>query len=129
MVAVSNCIVIGDQRKYLTMLISLKTEVDAEHGVPTNKLAADALFISKQIGSTATTVEEVAKDPLWTKYFDDGMKKGNSKTTSNAQIIQKWALLPVDLSEKAGDLTPTLKLKRDVVTKKYKDLINSLYTD
>jgi hypothetical protein len=35
-------------------------------------------------------------------------------------------LLPTDFSEKAGDLTPTLKLKRSVVADKYKDLIDSV---
>lgn len=40
--------------------------------------------------------------------------------------MQKWALLPTDFNEKAGDLTPTLKLKRSVVADKYKDLIDSV---
>jgi long-subunit acyl-CoA synthetase (AMP-forming) len=69
------------------------------------------------------------KDPVWKKYIDDGMKAANKKTTSNAQIIQKWAYLPVDFSEKAGELTPTLKLKRNVAAKKYEYLIDSLYGD
>ena len=58
-----------------------------------------------------------------------GMKKGNSRQTSNAQTIQKWALLPTDLSEKNGDLTPTLKLKRSVVVAKYNALIESMYAE
>jgi long-subunit acyl-CoA synthetase (AMP-forming) len=55
------------------------------------------------------------------------MKKANTKTTSNAQIVQKWKWLPVDFSEKAGDLTPTLKLKRSVVADKYEKLIDEIY--
>jgi long-chain-fatty-acid--CoA ligase ACSBG len=128
-VALSNVIVIGDKRKFLSMLVSIKTEIDNETALPTNKLAADALFVGKKIGSTATTVEEVIKCPLWTKHIDDGMKLANSRTTSNAQIVQKWKLLPTDLSEKAGDLTPTLKLKRNVVTAKYEKLIDSVYEE
>ncbi len=125
--ALSNVIVIGDKMKFLTMLISLKVEVDPETMIPTEKLAQDALFAGKNFGSTAQTVAEAAVDPLWIKYLNDGMKAGNSKTTSSAQIVQKWRLLPTDLSEKAGDLTPTLKLKRSVVTKKYETLINTMY--
>lgn len=127
MLAISNCMVIGDRRKYLTMLVSLKCEVNPETMEGTNKLAADSLYVGKQIGSNATTLEEVAEDPLWKKYIDEGVKKANSKTTSNAQIVQKWKLLPVDFSEKAGDLTPTLKLKRSEVVKKYADMIEKLY--
>jgi len=129
MVAISNCMVIGDKRKYLTMLVSLKTEVDLETMIPTDKLAADSLFVGSQIGSSAKTVGEAASDPLWKKYIDNGMKVANSKTTSNAQIVQKWSLLPVDFSEKGGELTPTLKLKRSVAAAKHEALIEALYAD
>jgi long-chain-fatty-acid--CoA ligase ACSBG len=129
MIALSNCMVIGDKRKYLTMLISLKCEVNPDTGVPSTTLAADALHVGKMIGSSAKTMEEAAADPLWKKYIDDGVKAANKKTTSNAQIVQKWVMLPVDFSEKEGDLTPTLKLKRSVVTAKYAALIDSMYDD
>jgi len=127
--AISNCMVIGDKRKFLTILISLKTEVDKDTGVPTDKLAADSLHAGKQIGSKATTVAEAAKDPLWNKYLTDGIKVANSKTTSQAQIVQKYTLLPTDFSEKGGELTPTLKLKRNIASEKYKDLIESMYAE
>eukprot|EP01035_Chromulina_nebulosa_P020864 gene20864-27042_t len=127
LVAVSNAMVVGERKKFLCMLITLKTEIDPESGAPTDKLAADSLFVAKQIGSNATTVQEAINDPLWTKYINDGVKVGNSKTTSNAQIIQKWKILPVDFSEKGGELTPTLKLKRNVATEKYASVIDALY--
>ena len=126
MVAVSNCMVVGDKRKFLTMLVSLKVEVDVD-AKPTDKLAADSIFVGEQIGSAATTYTEAKEDPKWKEYIDKGVKMANSKTTSNAQIVQKWAWLPVDFSEKAGDLTPTLKLKRSVVAEKNAALIDSLY--
>ena len=59
MVALSNCMVIGDKRKYLAMLVSLKSEINMETGAPTDQLAADSLFVGKSIGSTATTVTQV----------------------------------------------------------------------
>ena len=129
MVALSNVMVVGDRQKFLAMFVSLKTEVNPESGEPTDVLAKDALYVGGQIGSSAKTVSEAINDPAWKKYIDEGMKKGNSKTTSNAQIIQKWKMLPVDFSEKAGDLTPTLKLKRNVVTKKLADAIAQLYAE
>ncbi len=129
MLAVSNAMVIGDRRKYLCMLVSLKTEVDLETMLPNDRLAADALFVGKQIGSTATLYSEAVKDPLWKAYIDKGVKTANRKTTSNAQIVQKWRWLPKDFSEKEGDLTPTLKLKRNVVSKKYADYIEAIYAE
>jgi long-chain-fatty-acid--CoA ligase ACSBG len=129
MVAISNVMVIGDKRKFLSMLVSIKVEVNAETGTPTDKLAADSLFICDQIGSSAKTYTEAKADPLWKKYIDEGVKFANKKTASNAQVVQKWVWLPVDFSEKEGDLTPTLKLKRSVVAKKYEELVDSIYAD
>ncbi len=127
MPAVSHVIVIGDKRKFLTMLISLKVEMESETGLPTEKLAADSIFEGQQIGSSAQTYTEAKNDPKWKEYVDKAMKVGNSKAGSNAQIVQKWGWLPQDFSVKTGELTPTLKLKRNVVTEKYSDLIESMY--
>lgn len=129
MVAISNVMVIGDKRKFLSMILSLKVEVDPESGAPTDKLAADSLFVGNNIGSSAKTLSEAAQCEKWIKYINEGTKIANSKTTSAAQIVQKWKMLPVDFSEKAGDLTPTLKLKRNVVAAKYADLIDSIYAE
>ena len=126
MPALSNVMVVGDRKKFLSMLVSLKTEVDSD-GAPVDELNADTLFVCNQIGSDAKTLTAAATCPKWKKYIDDGMKVANSRTTSSAQVIQKWQMLPKDFSEKAGDLTPTLKLKRNVVTEKYQDLIDSMY--
>ena len=120
---------LGDRRKYLAMLLTLKSEVDKDTGAALDQLAADALFVAKQIGSSATTMSEAAKDPLWKKYFDDGMKKANSMTTSNAQIVQKWKLLLTDFTVHTAELTPTMKLKRSVVSEKFSAEIEAMYAE
>lgn len=126
MPAISNCMVIGDKRKFLTILFTLMVEVD-EDGVPTNRLTGLSLETSRKIGSEATTTQEARECPHWQKLFDDGIKAANARTTSRAQVVQKWALLDGDFSEKGGELTPTLKLKRSVAAAKYEDVINALY--
>ena len=126
--AVANCMVVGDKKKFLTVLLTLKTKLD-EQGNPTNALNREALDIGKELGSAATTTEQVAKDPAWKKYIEEGLKKANAAATSNAQFVQKWTVLSLDFSEKGGELTPTLKLKRSVVTEKYADVIAGLYKE
>lgn len=123
MPALNNCMVVGDKRPFLSILLCPKTVLDMDTGLPTNKLEKVVLEIGETIGSTATTLEELIACEKWTKYFDDGMKEANKNATSRAQNVGKWVLLPEDFSEKHGDLTPTMKLKRSEVYKKYEDMI------
>jgi len=61
--------------------------------------------------SNAQTTEEAIQDPVWKKYFEDGIKRTNQQAVSRAQYIQKFVILPNDFSLANGELTPTLKLK------------------
>jgi long-chain-fatty-acid--CoA ligase ACSBG len=126
MPAISNVMVIGDKRKFLTALLCLQVEID-EEGVASNNLTGHALDTAKEIGSTAKTTEEAASDPKWQAYFDEGLKTANKKATSRAQQVGKWTLLTTDFTEKGGELTPTLKLKRNVTAEKYSDVIEAMY--
>lgn len=126
MPALSNCMVIGDKRKFLSILFCLHVEID-ENGVASTKLAGAALDISKKIGSTALTTDQVQTSAEWKKYFDEGMTAANKKAISRAQRIAKWALLDTDFTEPGGELTPTMKLKRSVVAEKYKSEIEVIY--
>ena len=122
MSAISNAVTIGDQRKFLSLLITLKTDAkDAQ------LLDSEAVLEGKKIGSTANTVAEVMTCAKWKKYFDDGIRDANTRAISNAQKINKWRILPEDFSEAGGELTPTLKLKRNVVAKKYEAIIEEFY--
>mmetsp|Transcript_27808 Transcript_27808/g.36458 ORF Transcript_27808/g.36458 Transcript_27808/m.36458 type:complete len:696 (+) Transcript_27808:334-2421(+) len=125
--ALANCMVIGDKQKYLVIFFCLKVTVEVD-GTPKSELLEDCCEISRSIGSSATTVQEARNCPEWKRYLESGMKTANSKATSRAQIVQKYAILPSDFSEKGGELTPTLKLKRSVVLKKYSEYVEQLYS-
>jgi long-chain-fatty-acid--CoA ligase ACSBG len=126
MPALSNAMVIGDKRKFLTVLLCLQVEVDGD-GVASNVLTGQAKVVGKQIGSAANTTEEARNDPKWRAYFDEGVKAANAKAASNAQKVGKWSLLDTDFTEKGGELTPTLKLKRSVAAEKYAAVIEAMY--
>jgi long-chain-fatty-acid--CoA ligase ACSBG len=63
MKAVSNCMVVGDRQKYLTIMLTVKTRLDALNQ-PTDSLSEEVLKIGQQLGSTAKTVAQLTADPL-----------------------------------------------------------------
>ena len=65
--------------------------------------------------------------PKLAKAIQTGMDNVNSGATSNAQKIQKWHILQRDFSVPGGELGPTLKVKRHIVSKIYKETIEKIY--
>jgi len=126
--AISNCMLIGDKRKFLSLLVSLKVTMSKDNPPgPTDELAPESLHIGQKIGSDARTYTAVKACPLWKAEIDKSIKTANSKTASSAQIVQKWVWLPTDFSQQGGEITETQKLKRSVASAKYHDLIESMY--
>ncbi|KAL6465440.1 hypothetical protein MHYP_G00255730 [Metynnis hypsauchen] len=125
---ISNAMLVGDKKKFLSMLLTLKCQVN-ENGEPTDKLSPLAVQFCQQHGITASKVSEIInnKEPVIYKAIQEGVDKVNAKAVSNAQRVQKWALLPRDFSVSGGELGPTMKLKRPVVTKMYKEEIDKFY--
>jgi long-chain acyl-CoA synthetase len=106
---VSQAVVVGDRRPYLVALITIDPdEIPAfaeQHGLePDAVLASDALR-----AEVHGTVHEV-----------------NSRVGPVEQV-KRFAILPHDLSQQTGELTPTLKVKRSVVHEKYAGEIDRLY--
>jgi len=121
--ALSNVIMIGNNRKYNVMLVTLKTKPDLDTGAFFPDLIGEAADVNPSV----KTVSEALNDPVWNAYIKKGMETYNKAAVSNAQKIQKFAILPTDLSIPGGELTGTLKLKRNVVTEKYASVIDALY--
>ena len=131
---ISNAMVIGDQKKYLSCLLTLKVDADPETMEPKKELATATTDWCKEIGADgAKTIDDLLLD-LNSKYYvkiseaiQRGIDRVNEKATSNAQKIQKWVLIKTDFSITGGELTPTQKLKRYLVQSKYADSIKKLY--
>lgn len=110
--AVSQAVVVGDRKKHLSALLTLdETQLDtilAESGSP-KRTMAEAAECSKVHDWLMKQVEQVNKD------------------LARVQTIKKIKILPADLSIEGGELTPTMKVKRKVVNKKYADAIEAFY--
>lgn len=125
----SHVVLIGDRRKFLSCLVTLKLEVNEETLEPTSKLATSTIEWCKEQGSKVETLEDVLAGPE-TEVMDGiqaGIDRYNLRATSSAQRVQKWTLLPTDFSIPGGEMGPTLKVKRHLVMQKYKENVDKLY--
>merc|ERR1712087_591753 len=92
----------------------------------------DLAMESKDVDPEVKTASEAQKSKRWHEALSRGVEQYNKdKALSRAQNIRKFALLPYDFVSLGADaeLTPTLKLRRDVVLKKYAKVIKELYAE
>jgi long-chain acyl-CoA synthetase len=108
---VSQCVVVGDRRPYLVALVTLDPE--------------DAVAYAKENG-LPEDLEQLASDERVRKAIEDHVAAVNEKF-ARVEQVKKIAILPRDLSQETGELTPTLKVKRAVVTQKHEPEIEALY--
>lgn len=124
----ANVVCIGDRRQFLAALVSLRQDMDLNTGAPIDELAPEAKAMLARVGCTATKVSAAQADPAVKAAIDAAIAAYNgTKAISQAQQVRKWAFLPNDLSLAGGELTPTQKLMRRVVTQKYAAIIEELY--
>jgi long-chain acyl-CoA synthetase len=108
---VSQAVMYGDRRPYPVALITLDPDEIApwakERGLPEDMAAL------------------VERDEV-RRLIQDVLDRANAKYAQVEQI-KKFALLDHDLTQESGDLTPTLKLKRNVVNERYANVFEGLY--
>ncbi|XP_077571558.1 long-chain-fatty-acid--CoA ligase ACSBG2-like [Stigmatopora nigra] len=127
---ISNAMLIGDRKKFLSMLVTLKCVMD-EDGRPMDKLSSEAVALCKELGVNATQVSEVVgnKDNAVYKAIQEGLDRYNAVAVSRAQMVQKFVILERDFSILGGELGPTMKLRRPIVVQMYQDKIDEMYTE
>ncbi|XP_057623585.1 long-chain-fatty-acid--CoA ligase ACSBG1 [Chionomys nivalis] len=128
---ISSAMLIGDQRKFLSMLLTLKCTLDPETSEPTDNLTEQAVEFCQRVGSRASTVSEIVgqRDEAVYQAIQEGIQRVNANAAARPYHIQKWAILKRDFSISGGELGPTMKLKRLTVLEKYKDIIDSFYQE
>jgi long-chain acyl-CoA synthetase len=108
---ISQAVMYGDRRPYPVALITLDPEeipqFAREHGLPED-LAA------------------LSREPKVIELIQGELDKVNERY-AQVERIKKFVILDHDLSQETGELTPTLKVKRNVVGEKYADLFDELY--
>jgi long-chain acyl-CoA synthetase len=109
---VSQVVVIGDRRKYVSALVTV-TEDQAK------KVASAA-------GEGAGTYADAARSSAVRKRVQAAVDQLNS-TLASYETIKRFVILDCDLSQESGDLTPTLKVKRKVISQKFKTQIDGMY--
>jgi long-chain acyl-CoA synthetase len=108
---VSQCVVVGDRRPYLVALVTLDPE-EAVKYAKENNLPEDPA--------------QLAANPDVKAAIEAHVEKIN-QNFARVEQVKKIAILPHDLSQESGELTPTLKVKRAVVAQKHEGEIEQLY--
>ena len=108
---ISQAVVVGDERPFIAALVTIDEDAfaawAAEHDVTGG-------------------VAESTDDPQLRDTIAAAVASAN-ESVSRAESIREFAILPRDLTIDAGELTPTLKVRRDVVQERCRDAIDSIY--
>ncbi len=108
---VSQCVVVGDRRPYLVALVTLDPE--------------EATAYAKEHALSEDPAQLAANGDV-REAIEAHLAKVNEKF-ARVEQVKKIAILPQDLSQESGELTPTLKVKRAVVADKHQHEIEQLY--
>jgi long-chain acyl-CoA synthetase len=111
---VGQAAVIGDQKKFISVLISPNFE--ALKGW------------ARENGVTATDNESLVNDPKVNAEYKSMVKQVN-RDLAHFEAIKRIAIVPDEWSVETSELTPSMKLKRRVIVEKYKDRIAAFYKE
>lgn len=110
---VSQAVVIGDRQRYLSVLLTLNAD----------RIRQDA----EACGSAACDPESASRDDRFLQFLQRQIDTVNARL-ARVQAVKKFKVIPQDFTVEGGELTPTMKVKRKVVTEKYKKEIEQLYS-
>ena len=110
---IAQAVVVGDRMPFLAALLVLDPE-------NLDGLAADA-------GTQKDSLENMAKDPKVEKHLSAAIEAHCNTKVARYQTIKRIRVLPVAFSVDGGELTPTMKIKRNVIAQKYASEIESLF--
>lgn len=126
--ACSNIMLLGENQRFMSALITFKVDIDMKNGLPSLNLTTEAAkYFQEMTGETFKTSEEVCNSQKVIDHINKCVLATNKRSVSKAAHIKKIKLLPMDFSQPGGELTPTMKLKRKVTEQKYVEVVNDIY--
>jgi long-chain acyl-CoA synthetase len=111
---IGQALAFGDRRKFVVALLTLDGEV--------------APAWAKARGIEATSLAELADNDQVLEAVTEAIDEANTQL-ARVQQVKRWRLLPVEWTAESEELTPTFKLKRRIIHRKYADVIDSLYAE
>lgn len=109
---VSQALVVGDDRPFIAALVTLDPEA-LEQWKAAN-------------GRAGATLAELSTDPAVLAEVQKAVDNAN-RFVSKAEQIKKFSVLDIDITEESGHLTPTLKVKRNIVMRDFAKQVDALY--
>jgi long-subunit acyl-CoA synthetase (AMP-forming) len=109
---VGHAMAIGDNQAYIVAVLTLDGEI--------------APLVAQQLGIEFTDLADLSTKPEIRAMAQDAVDKANARL-SRPEQVKAWELLSGEWTAESEELTPTLKLKRRVVHKKYADVVSALY--
>lgn len=110
---VSQCLVVGDDKPFIAALITIDAESLPE-------------WLEQRGKPSSTTVEDLVEDEALRAEIQKAVDDANT-LVSKAESIRRFTIVPRDWTEEGGQVTPSLKLKRNVVLSEHTDDIAALY--
>ncbi|MBC2744346.1 MAG: hypothetical protein HGJ93_15195 [Desulfosarcina sp.] len=107
-------IVIGDRRKFLSALLTINLD--------------QAAFIAEKQGIAFKDPIALLDHPEFIHIIDEHVAERNLHL-ARFETIKRYRIIKKEFSQETGELTPSLKIKRNVVQEQYADLIDSMYMD
>jgi long-chain acyl-CoA synthetase len=110
---VSQCMVVGDAQPFIAALVTIDPE-------------SFPGWLKQSGKPEGSTIASMINDPDLVAEIQKAVDEAN-KAVSNAEAIKKFTILQEDWTEEGGQLTPSMKLKRNVVMKEYASEVDALY--
>jgi long-chain-fatty-acid--CoA ligase ACSBG len=124
---ISNVMLIGDKKKFLSVLVTLRVVINPDTLIPTKDIDPNFKQLLNKSGISSMNLDDVMKEENVRKMIQDSLDNYNKTAVSKAQRVQKFVILDTDFSVPGGELTESQKLKRRVVVEKYGEQIESMY--